>query len=138
MTEPTPPPLADDEEIIEGGPWIEDSPATAARALFLGILLLMAGNGLQGSLIGVRSETEGFSVTVAGFVMAAYFAGFLAGSRTAETLIAQVGHIRVFAGKHAKGQDEEEAWQNVIATLRTVLGHSDLRTTTLGPSTFFL
>ena len=87
-----------DEEIIEGGPLIEDSPATAARALFLGILLLMAGNGLQGSLIGVRSETEGFSVTVAGFVMAAYFAGFLFGSRVAESLIANVGHIRVFAG----------------------------------------
>ena len=45
----------------------------------------MAGNGLQGSLIGVRSETEGFSVTVAGFVMAAYFAGFLFGSRVAES-----------------------------------------------------
>ena len=98
MTDPTPPAITDDDEIVEGGPWIEDSPATAARALFVGILLLMAGNGLQGSLIGVRSETEGFSVTVAGFVMAAYFGGFLAGSRTAETLIAKVGHIRVFAG----------------------------------------
>lgn len=95
MADPT---LHPDEEIIEGGPLIEDSPATAARALFLGILLLMAGNGLQGSLIGVRSETEGFSVTVAGFVMAAYFAGFLFGSRIAESLIANVGHIRVFAG----------------------------------------
>jgi len=97
VTEPTPPVFADDD-VIEGGPWIEDKPTAAARALFLGILLLMAGNGLQGSLIGVRSETEGFSVTVAGFVMAAYFAGFLFGSRVAETLISQVGHIRVFAG----------------------------------------
>ena len=95
MADPT---LHPDEEIIEGGPFIEDNPTGAARALFLGILLLMAGNGLQGSLIGVRSEAEGFSVTVAGFVMAAYFAGFLFGSRVAETLIAQVGHIRVFAG----------------------------------------
>ncbi len=94
----TDPPLHPDEEIIEGGPLIEDNPTGAARALFIGILLLMAGNGLQGSLIGVRSEAEGFSVTVAGFVMAAYFAGFLFGSRVAETLIAQVGHIRVFAG----------------------------------------
>ena len=98
VTEPTPPILPDAEDVIEGGPWIEDRPATAARALFFGILLLMAGNGLQGSLVGVRSETEGFSVTVAGFVMAAYFAGFLFGSRVAERLIAQVGHIRVFAG----------------------------------------
>ena len=30
--------------------------------------------------------------------MAAYFAGFLFGSRVAESLIANVGHIRVFAG----------------------------------------
>ena len=40
------PALHPDEEVIQGGPLIEDSPATAARALFLGILLLMAGNGL--------------------------------------------------------------------------------------------
>ena len=80
-----------------GGPFIEDNPTGAARALFLEILLLWQQRP-QGSLIGVRSEAEGFSVTVAGFVMAAYFAGFLFGSRVAETLIAQVGHIRVFAG----------------------------------------
>lgn len=86
------------DEALEGGPWIEENPTSAARALFLGILLLMAGNGLQGSLIGVRSETEGFSTTVAGFVMAAYFAGFLAGSRYSEYMLARVGHIRVFAG----------------------------------------
>ncbi len=84
---------------VEGGPWIDSaSPATAARALFLGIFLLMAGNGLQGSLIGVRSEAEGFDVATAGVIMACYFAGFLVGSRWAESLISQVGHIRVFAG----------------------------------------
>ncbi|MFT5465020.1 MAG: sugar phosphate isomerase/epimerase [Verrucomicrobiales bacterium] len=33
-------------------------------------------------------------------------------------------HIRVFAGRHAKGQDEEEAWQNVIATLRTAADYA--------------
>lgn len=90
--------VLDPEEAIEGGPWIEENPTSAARALFLGILLLMAGNGLQGSLIGVRSEVEGFSATIAGFVMAAYFAGFLAGSSYSEYLLARVGHIRVFAG----------------------------------------
>ncbi len=85
--------------MIEGGPWIDsDNPTTAARALFLGILLLMAGNGLQGSLIGVRTESEGFSVAIAGAIMACYFGGFLLGSRWAETLLAEVGHIRVFAG----------------------------------------
>ena len=98
MADPT---LHPDEEIIEGGPFIEDNPTGAARALFLGILLLMAGNGLQGSLIGVRSEAEGFSVTVAGFVMAAYFAGLLAGGIYGRTVIFRVGHIRAFAGLSA-------------------------------------
>jgi len=88
-----------ESEEIEGGPWIDDSkPTAAARALFVGIFLLMAGNGLQGSLLGVRSESEGFSITVTGVVMASYFAGFLAGSKYAEILLSRVGHIRVFAG----------------------------------------
>ena len=85
-----------DEEPIEGGP-LDVNPIVAARALLLGVVLLMAGNGLQGSLLGVRTESEGFSLTATGIVMACYFAGFLAGSRYAEYLLTQVGHIRVFA-----------------------------------------
>ena len=64
MTDLRPPEAPDDgEEHVEGGPLIEASPGVAARALLLGIGLLMAGNGLQGSLLGVRSEAEGFSLT---------------------------------------------------------------------------
>jgi len=93
------PPAESTDGDASGGPWIDDSnPALASRALFLGIFLLMAGNGLQGSLLGVRSEAEGFSLRVTGVVMAAYFAGFLAGSKFAEHLLSRVGHIRVFAG----------------------------------------
>ena len=65
-------------------------------ALLAGIALLMAGNGLQGSLLGVRAAAEGFSVAVTGIVMSAYFAGFVAGSIAAPWLIRRVGHIRVF------------------------------------------
>ncbi|MDG2027041.1 MAG: MFS transporter [Acidimicrobiales bacterium] len=86
----------DDDEVV-GGPLIEGNPTVAARALLLGVFLLMAGNGLQGSLLGVRTEAEGFSLAAAGIVMACYFAGFLFGSRSAEKLLGQVGHIRVFA-----------------------------------------
>lgn len=89
--------MSADEEQIEGGPYLDDNPAVAARGLLLGVALLMAGNGLQGSLLGVRSEAEGFSLTATGIVMACYFAGFLVGSRSAERLLGQVGHIRVFA-----------------------------------------
>ena len=87
----------DAEETIAGGPLLEGNPTVAARALLVGIALLMVGNGLQGSLLGIRTEAEGFSLVAAGVVMTCYFAGFLVGSRTAEILLAQVGHIRVFA-----------------------------------------
>jgi MFS family permease len=70
----------------------------AAWGLFAALTLLMVGNGLIGVLIGVRSELEGFDTTVTGLIMAAYFAGFLVGSRVTPSIMARVGHIRVFAG----------------------------------------
>ncbi len=66
--------------------------------LFLGTALLMAGNGLQGSLLGIRSDFEGFATPAIGIVMASYYAGFLVGSLTIPARLASVGHIRVFAG----------------------------------------
>ena len=73
------------------------SAATASWALFTSMGLLMLGNGLQGSLLGIRSANEGFSAAASGVVMASYFVGFLAGTRAATKAIAAVGHIRVFA-----------------------------------------
>ncbi|MGD2102319.1 MAG: MFS transporter [Acidimicrobiia bacterium] len=70
----------------------------AAWGLFAALTLLMAGNGLVGVLIGVRSELEGFDTTVTGAILAAYFAGFLIGSQVTPRIMARVGHIRVFAG----------------------------------------
>ncbi|WP_457648826.1 MFS transporter [Profundibacter sp.] len=66
-------------------------------ALLLGILLLMIGNGLQGTLLGVRGNLEGFSTVTMSIVMSAYFLGFLGGSRMAPLMIRRVGHVRVFA-----------------------------------------
>ncbi|PJE26939.1 Predicted arabinose efflux permease, MFS family [Pseudooceanicola antarcticus] len=66
-------------------------------ALLLGLMLLMLGNGLQGTLLGVRGEIEGFSTFEMSLVMSAYFAGFLGGSRLAPEMIRRVGHVRVFA-----------------------------------------
>ena len=66
-------------------------------ALMLGMLLLMVGNGLQGTLIGVRGELEGFSTIELSVVMSAYFLGFLGSSRLVPELIRRVGHVRVFA-----------------------------------------
>lgn len=66
-------------------------------ALLLGMLLLMVGNGMQGTLLGVRGGIEGFSTVQMSLVMSAYFVGFLGGSRLTPELIRRVGHVRVFA-----------------------------------------
>lgn len=72
-------------------------------ALLLGIALLLAGNGLQGTLLGVVAEDVGFSSAVTGLVMASFYAGFLFGSVGAERLIARVGHVRTFAALASAG-----------------------------------
>ncbi len=69
----------------------------SAWALFLGMGLLMVGNGMQGTLLGVRGDIEGFSTFEMSLVMSAYFVGFLGGSRLAPEMIRRVGHVRVFA-----------------------------------------
>ena len=68
-----------------------------AWPLLLGMFMLMIGNGLQGTLLGVRGGAEGFSDTTLGYVMAGYFVGFLGGSRATPWLLRRVGHVRVFA-----------------------------------------
>ena len=73
------------------------SAIASAWALLLGMALIMLGNGLQGTLLGVRATLEGFPTTVTGFVMTGYFTGFLAGSVLAPKIVERVGHIRVFA-----------------------------------------
>jgi MFS family permease len=65
--------------------------------LFLGVMLLMLGNGLQGTLLGIRGAIEGFSPNTMAWVMSGYFIGFLGGSRMAPEMIRRVGHVRVFA-----------------------------------------
>jgi MFS family permease len=66
-------------------------------ALLLGLMLLMVGNGLQGTLLGVRGALEGFSTVEMSVIMSAYFVGFLFGSQLAPGMIRRVGHVRVFA-----------------------------------------
>jgi MFS family permease len=65
--------------------------------LLLGVLLLLIGNGLQGTLLGIRGGIEGYDAATMSLVMTGYYVGFLVGSRRATVLIARVGHVRVFA-----------------------------------------
>ncbi|MDH5763622.1 MAG: MFS transporter [Nitrospinota bacterium] len=66
-------------------------------ALFIGIAMITLGNGLQGTLLGVRASLEGFPTTTTGLVMSCYYAGFLLGSIYTPRFVVKVGHIRVFA-----------------------------------------
>lgn len=66
--------------------------------LFFALALIMVGNGLQGSLLSLRATIEGFNTSVTGLVMSAYYGGFVLSSVIVPRLIAEVGHIRVFAG----------------------------------------
>lgn len=66
-------------------------------ALFVGMFMLMVGNGMQGTLLGLRGESDGFSTLSLSIVMSAYFIGFLFSSRYTPQLIRRVGHVRVFA-----------------------------------------
>ncbi|MCE5972923.1 MFS transporter [Sinirhodobacter sp. WL0062] len=65
--------------------------------LLLGVMLLMVGNGMQGTLLGIRGGIEGIGTYQMSVVMASYFAGFLFGSQMTPVMIRRVGHVRVFA-----------------------------------------
>ncbi|SHL73805.1 Predicted arabinose efflux permease, MFS family [Roseovarius marisflavi] len=66
-------------------------------ALLLGIVLIMLGNGMHFTLIGLRGGIEGFSAAELAIVTSGYFLGFLSGARLTPLMIQRVGHVRVFA-----------------------------------------
>lgn len=66
-------------------------------ALLVGIILIMLGNGMHFTLIGLRGGIEGFSAAELAVVTSGYFLGFLSGARLTPLLIQRVGHVRVFA-----------------------------------------
>ncbi len=71
--------------------------ASRTYPLLLGIGLLLIGIGLQGTLLALRASLEHFSVPMTGFMMSAYFMGFIVGTFLCPTLIRGVGHIRAFS-----------------------------------------
>jgi MFS family permease len=69
----------------------------ALPALLLGFWLMQTGNTLQGTLLSIRGEIEGFSLAQIGFVGAGFWAGIIVGSLGAGRVIDRIGHIRTFA-----------------------------------------
>ncbi len=75
----------------------------ATWALLLGMALLMIGNGLQASLVGLRATLEGFSTTTTGLIMSGFYVGFMLGSILTPLALRRVGNVRVFAALAALG-----------------------------------
>jgi MFS family permease len=69
--------------------------------LLIGVSILLAGQGLQGTLLPVRASLEGFSTIAIGAMGAAYFLGFTLGCLKGGELVKRVGHVRVFAAMTA-------------------------------------
>jgi len=65
-------------------------------ALFLGMGLIMLGNGLQATLTGVRASIEDFGTTITGLVMSGYFLGLITGCNIVPKIVGRVGHVRTF------------------------------------------
>ncbi|MFP4014536.1 MAG: MFS transporter [Chitinispirillaceae bacterium] len=65
--------------------------------LLLSVFVLVLGNNLQGTLLGIRAGLEGMSSVSIGFMMSSYYAGFVLGSLFLPRLISAVGHIRTYA-----------------------------------------
>ena len=66
-------------------------------ALFAGMLMLMAANGLLSTLLTIRGASIGFGDTTIGLIQAGYPLGALLGSTYAPKLVERVGHVRAFA-----------------------------------------
>ena len=59
--------------------------------------ILLAGNGLQGTLIALRAAHEGFDPSLVGLMGTGYFGGYIVSCLVTARIIRAVGHIRVFA-----------------------------------------
>lgn len=71
--------------------------------LLVAVSILLAGLGLQGTLLPVRASLEMFSTLSIASIGAAYFFGFTVGCLRGGGLVKSVGHVRVFLAMSALG-----------------------------------
>ena len=64
--------------------------------LLFSVSILLAGQGLMGTLLPLRASIEDFSTVSIGIFGAGYFLGFAVGCLKGGELVQRVGHIRVF------------------------------------------
>ncbi|MGK0223189.1 MAG: MFS family permease, partial [Limisphaerales bacterium] len=65
-------------------------------SVFLSLTILLAGHGLQQTLLPLYAQSIGWSPAEIGLTGSAYFVGFIVGCFFIPRLIQRVGHIRVF------------------------------------------
>ncbi|WP_189045061.1 MFS transporter [Aliidongia dinghuensis] len=66
-------------------------------ALLFGVSILLLGAGLFQTFLSLRMAYERFGQLTIGLILAAYFAGFMAGSMLSGRVVRRVGYIRAFA-----------------------------------------
>lgn len=71
--------------------------ALSLSSLIISIILLVTGNALLMTLVGLRLSVEGFSSSLIGWILVFYSVGFVLGTLYAGRVISRVGHIRAFA-----------------------------------------
>jgi MFS family permease len=81
----------------QDGPAATKDLALATWGLFVGLSFLMVAAGLFGTLVSVRAEKTGLSTGVSSLISAAYYVGFLFGSKVTLEALGRVGHIRVYS-----------------------------------------
>lgn len=81
----------------------QDKARIRYAALLVSVALMVIGNGLQQTLIGLRAGIEGYAGETVGVMMSGYFVGFVLASLHAPRIIQRVGHIRAFAAFAAAG-----------------------------------
>ncbi|MDX1650827.1 MAG: MFS transporter, partial [Myxococcota bacterium] len=79
------------------GPSVRRSIAT----LLLGMAILLVGNGYFTTSVGLGAAEGGFAASAIGWMMAAYFGGYVVGSAFVPRFVRTVGHVRVFAAMAA-------------------------------------
>ncbi|WP_018697992.1 MFS transporter [Amorphus coralli] len=72
-------------------------------AVLLGAGLMLAGYGLQSTILPLRGEAEGFGAVALGFLGSAFYLGFVGGCIFGPFVILRSGHIRAFAAMVAIG-----------------------------------
>ncbi len=72
------------------------SALAAIAALLLSVFILLAGSGLQATLVPLAGNDYGFSDLSIGLIGSSYFVGMMIGCFAAPWLIRRTGHIRAF------------------------------------------